>query len=153
MNCLSKDLRSFVKKKKSNTEMVLLASQYLDRCSSRGRKKERLVWVNLPSIVEIFYAFDIIPFMPEAIGGFMSSLGYSMRALDKAYSMGYSRDACTFCNHVLGLTRDIAHRTQFIHGARHSLRLDVQRDRMVRATLDPAGQRQVLALRYHRVPR
>lgn len=102
MNPLSKNLRSLYNKTRVNAEMVRLTSEYFDRCYSRNPKKQRLVWVNLPSIVEIFYAFEIIPFMPEAIGGFISSFGYSMDALDKAYSMGFSRDACTFCNHVLG---------------------------------------------------
>gem|GEM_PF-6861414 len=79
--------------------------KYLNRCYRRNPKKQRLVWVNLPSIVELFYAFHIIPFMPEAVGGLMSSYGDSMHALDRAYSMGFSRDACTFCNHVLGATQ------------------------------------------------
>jgi benzoyl-CoA reductase/2-hydroxyglutaryl-CoA dehydratase subunit BcrC/BadD/HgdB len=53
-------------------------------------------------VPEIFYAMNVIPYMPESFGGLMASMGYSTRSLDKAYSMGFSRDSCTLCNHVIG---------------------------------------------------
>ncbi len=87
----------------SNRELLRLIFTFHRRCFKLDRSQQKLAWVNLPSITEVFYAFDVIPFMPEALGALMASLGFSDISLDKASAQGYSRDTCTFCNHVLGL--------------------------------------------------
>lgn len=87
----------------SNRRLLALIFAFHRRCYKLDRSRQKLAWVNLPSVTELFYAFDVIPFMPEGLGGLMASLGFSDVSLDKASELGYSRDTCTFCNHVLGV--------------------------------------------------
>ncbi|MCP4132861.1 MAG: 2-hydroxyacyl-CoA dehydratase [bacterium] len=87
---------------KSNKEMAALIMDFLKNCERERRGEQKLVWVNNPSPTEIFYAFDVIPFMPETYSGLMEVLGFENRSLDKADSLGFSRDTCTFCNYTLG---------------------------------------------------
>lgn len=87
---------------KSNRTLSGIVMDYMRNCYKLNHNKQKLVWVNFPSAVEVFYAFDVIPFMPETLGGFVAGLGFSNRSLDAAYSLGCSRDTCTFCNHTIG---------------------------------------------------
>lgn len=86
----------------SNTRLMRLGFEFGRQCFKRNPERQKLVWVNLPNISELFYAFNVIPYTPEPFGGSLAAMGQSGLSLDEAYSMGFSRDTCTFCNHVIG---------------------------------------------------
>ncbi len=87
---------------KASTRLMKMGFKFSRKCLRRNPETQKLVWVNLPNISELFHAFNVIPFTPEPFGGSMATLGLSDRSLDEAYSLGFSRDTCTFCNHVIG---------------------------------------------------
>ncbi len=87
---------------KSSTRLMKMGFKFSRKCLKRNPETQKLAWVNLPNISELFHAFKVIPYTPEPFGGSMATLGLSGHSLDEAYSLGFSRDTCTFCNHVIG---------------------------------------------------
>lgn len=83
-------------------ELLRFISDHHTQCRTRDRDVQKLAYVNMPSVVELFYALDVIPYMPEVYSAFVCSLSPSDRYLDRAYCAGAPTDSCSFCTNALG---------------------------------------------------
>ncbi len=63
---------------------------------------QRIVWTNMLMPTEPFYAAGLIPIQTELIAGWISTLQFSNRFLQRARSCGYTSNICSYHKAVIG---------------------------------------------------
>lgn len=67
------------------------------------KKRKLVVWTNIYTPSEFFYALDLFPIYPEVISGVLASIGIANYLIETSESKFYTTDLCSFYRVAAGL--------------------------------------------------
>jgi bcr-type benzoyl-CoA reductase subunit B len=84
------------RKIKSVLKMKEIMTHYYIEAKTAGETGKKISWITSGGPVELLIAMDVIPVYPENYGAMIGASHMGVDLCEKAESMGYSRDLCSY---------------------------------------------------------
>jgi benzoyl-CoA reductase/2-hydroxyglutaryl-CoA dehydratase subunit BcrC/BadD/HgdB len=100
----SKDLDQDKRKIKCVQRMKEIMTDYYIEAKTAGQTGKKVAWITSGGPVEPLIAMDVIPVYPENHGAMIGAAKMGVELCQRAESMGYSRDLCSYARADIGST-------------------------------------------------
>ncbi|MGD9235130.1 MAG: 2-hydroxyacyl-CoA dehydratase [Desulfobacterales bacterium] len=97
-----KDLDADKRKIKSVRRMKEIMTAYYIEAKTAGQTGKKVAWITSGGPVEPLIAMDVIPVYPENHGAMIGAAKMGVDLCQRAESMGYSRDLCSYARADIG---------------------------------------------------
>ena len=98
----SKDLEREKRKIKSVKRMKEIMTDYYIEAKTAAQTGKKVAWITSGGPVEPLIAMDVIPVYPENHGAMIGAAKMGVDLCQRAESMGYSRDVCSYARADIG---------------------------------------------------
>ena len=100
----NKDLDQDKRKIKCVQRMKEIMTDYYIEAKTAGQTGKKVAWITSGGPVEPLIAMDVIPVYPENHGAMIGAAKMGIDLCQRAESMGYSRDLCSYARADIGST-------------------------------------------------